>query len=70
MSALSTRRCRCGRCGADYEAATFASLSPVQTFAGDDLVEQVVHWPAGVVVDVRSCARCKTPIARLARRAS
>jgi hypothetical protein len=66
----ASRRCRCGRCGADYEPGRFADLAPVQTFAGNDLADHVVHWPDGVVVDVRACARCKSPIARLTRSAS
>mgnify|MGYP001306831348 CR=1 FL=1 len=61
------RRCRCGRCGADYDATRFADLVPVHTFAGAELADHVVHWPDDVVVDVRACARCKAPIARLAR---
>jgi hypothetical protein len=65
----SPSRCRCGRCGADYEPAVFADLAPVSTLGGSDLAEHVIHWPAGMIVDVRACARCKTPIARL-RRAS
>lgn len=73
MSALVSKhagRCRCGRCGAHYEPAMFADLAPVQTLAGNDLTEQVVRWPDGVIVDVRACARCQTPIARLIRKAS
>lgn len=70
MEPAQPRRCRCGRCGADYEAARFADLVPVRTFAGAELTEHVVHWPDGVVVDVRACARCQTPIARLSRATS
>jgi ribosomal protein S27AE len=58
---------RCGRCGATYEAERFADLTPVRRLASADLVEHVVHWPESVVVDVRECARCEAPIARLAR---
>lgn len=60
-------RSRCGRCGTHYEPARFADLAPVRTLAGDDLHGCVVDWPAGLVVDVRACARCQTPIARLSR---
>jgi len=66
----SSRRCRCGRCGTDYDAAVFADLAPVKTLGGADLADHVVHWPDGVVVDVRACARCQTPIARLSRSAA
>lgn len=62
--------CRCGRCGASYERAAFMDLAPVRTLESTDLAGHVVvSWPAGVTVDVRACARCSTPIARL-RRAS
>ncbi len=60
-------RSRCGRCGADYEASVFADLVPVRTLARAELAEHVVHWPEGTVIDVRRCARCQTPIARLSR---
>ena len=75
MSAAATgseseRRCRCGRCGTAYDAAVFADLVPVRRLVSAELAEHVVHWPDGVVVDVRSCARCQAPIARLSREAS
>jgi hypothetical protein len=63
-------RCRCGRCGADYGSIAFADLVPVQTLAESDLTDYVVRWPDGIVVDVRKCARCQTPIARLTHRSS
>jgi hypothetical protein len=61
------RRPRCGRCGAAYEAAQFGDLAPVRRLVSTELAEHVVHWPDGVVVDVRECARCQAPIARLSR---
>ena len=67
---MTPKPCRCGRCGARYESKAFSDLSAVRTFAGTDLEEQVTAWPTGTVVDVRSCARCRMPIARLSRRAS
>lgn len=73
MSVLATesaepeRGCRCGRCGTTYEADRFADLVPVRRLVSAELAEHVVHWPDGVIVDVRSCARCQAPIARLSR---
>lgn len=60
---------RCGRCGAHYEGAAFADLPPVRTLDGPSLSGCVVHWPEGAVVEVRTCRRCRAPIAAL-RRAS
>lgn len=62
-------RCRCGRCGADYGAIAFGDLVPVRTLGESDLTDYVIRWPDGIVVDVRKCARCETPIARLLHRA-
>jgi hypothetical protein len=70
MSDPPSWRRRCGRCGTEYEPSAFADLAPVRTLAGDDLTAHAVHWPEGVFVDVRACARCKTPIARLAHQVS
>lgn len=57
----------CGRCGERHSRDDFHTLAAVRTIAGAELVDQVVHWPADVVVDVRACGRCQSPIARLAR---
>jgi len=53
-----------------YEPARFADLVPVRQLVSTELAEHVVHWPDGVIVDVRACATCQGPIARLARDAS
>ena len=68
--APQSTRCRCGRCGAAYEAPAFEDLAPVHTYLDEELSAQFVRWPEGTVVDVRACARCQTPIARLTRKAS
>jgi hypothetical protein len=67
---MSAEHCRCGRCGLGYARAAFAELAPVRTLDAAELAAHVVRWPDGVVVDVRVCARCKAPIARLNRLAS
>jgi hypothetical protein len=61
-----TIRCRCGKC---YPAPTFARLSPVRVLDSTEIAPLVVRWPDDTVVDVRACAGCSAPIARLARRA-
>jgi hypothetical protein len=66
MSTPSSR-CRCGRCGENYERTAFANLAPIRTLGGAELAAHVVRWPDGIVVDVRVCARCETPIACLTR---
>jgi hypothetical protein len=67
MTANPNAACRCGKCGARYERAAFSDLAPVQTLGSNELADHVVHWPDGIKVDVRACARCQTPIARLDR---
>ncbi len=61
------RPSRCGRCSAAYEPHRFRELAPVRRLVSTELAEHVVHWPDGVVVDVRECSRCQAPIARLSR---
>lgn len=61
---MSTRRC--GRCGVRYGAETFVGLRAVRVLGPEEVAPHVVRWPDGVVVDVRACARCDAPIARLA----
>jgi len=70
MTAPQGAQCRCGRCGADYSLPDFTNLAPIQSFGSEELAAHVVSWPEGIIVDVRACARCKTPIARLLRQAS
>lgn len=55
------------RCGARYEACTFERLDVVRVLEVDEIAPLVVRWPPGVSVDVRACASCATPIARLSR---
>lgn len=58
--------CRCGRCGAHYAAPAFLDLTRLGTLAEGELSAFVSRWPNGLVVEVRACARCQGPIARLA----
>jgi hypothetical protein len=64
---VSNRDVRC-RCGARYASETFASLVSVLVLDTHQIAPLVVRWPEDTVVDVRACARCATPIARLAIR--
>ncbi|MDB4940702.1 MAG: hypothetical protein JWP97_236 [Labilithrix sp.] len=64
LAPTSSRRCRCG---ARYDAASLAALRPLQTLAAAEIAPIAVGWPAHVVVDVRACASCNAPIARLVR---
>jgi hypothetical protein len=64
---VSSRPARCGRCGASYPASAFAELRAVGCLARGELAGIVVDWPPNVVVDVRACAACTAPIARLFR---
>jgi len=61
-------RPRSCRCGARYCSATFAKLEPVRQLAAAEIAGLVVAWPADVVVDVRACADCAAPIAKLVTR--
>ena len=61
-------RLRSCRCGARYCSATFAELEPVRQLAAEEIAGLVVAWPVGVIVDVRTCAGCAAPIAKLVTR--
>ena len=67
MTSHTVRRegVRCTRCGARYDRAGFRALTPVQTLRDDEISTIATGWPPGVVVDVRACASCTSPIARL-----
>gem|GEM_PF-4242592 len=58
------------RCGAHYAESAFAELAPVQVLRQQELAGIVVRWPDGMIVDVRACAACASPIARLASKPS
>lgn len=56
------------RCGARYVPAAFAKLAPVRRLEATEIAPLVVRWPDDTIVDVRACAGCASPIARLVRR--
>lgn len=60
----------CGRCGTRYDVHSFGALKTVHRLDREALTGIVVRWPEGTTVDVRTCAKCARPIARLARQAS
>jgi len=53
------------RCGVRYAPEAFVKLEPVAVLGTAEIAPLVVRWPEGVVVDVRTCAKCAAPIARL-----
>lgn len=55
------------RCGARYVPASFAKLAAVRRLEATEIAALVVRWPDDSVVDVRACAGCASPIARLVR---
>lgn len=58
---------RCGGCGSRYDRPAFARLEAVVSLDAPRLIAHVTRWPEGLVVDVRRCAQCRTPIAHLRR---
>jgi hypothetical protein len=62
----ATRAAPC-RCGASYDAFAFGQLDVVRVLGAEEIAPLVVRWPHGVAVDVRACASCTAPIARLSR---
>lgn len=55
------------RCGAIYAPPELARLEGVRVIDVAELAAIVVRWPENTVVDVRRCACCGGPIARLVR---
>jgi hypothetical protein len=55
-------------CGARYVPAAFAKLASVRRLEAAEIAPLVVRWPDDTVVNVRACAGCASPIARLVRR--
>jgi hypothetical protein len=58
---------RCARCGHGIAADAWRRLPRVRTLSRTDLATHVHSWPPDVVVEVRACPSCATPIARRAR---
>jgi hypothetical protein len=57
----------CGRCGKRYAFSEFSALPTQRVLARADLATVVTEWPESVTVEVRVCAHCASPIARLSR---
>lgn len=62
----AARPVRCGRCGSTYTPTAYASLPKLVTLDHEELTPIVSEWPTGVIVEVRECKGCSTPIACLA----
>jgi hypothetical protein len=54
---------RCGKCGATYDS--IANLPCMKQYSASELAPLVVSWPTNLIVDVRHCRRCDSPIACL-----
>lgn len=66
MTTAAARTVRCGRCKTTYSPSAFADLAQVKTLDHQELTPIVSEWPSGVIVEVRACRACSTPIACLA----
>jgi hypothetical protein len=53
----------CRTCGTTYGDAEWANLEVVQRISPDEVGRLVLHWPAGLLIEVRACACCSKPIA-------
>jgi hypothetical protein len=57
----------CSRCGHAVDHESWRRLRLAQRLEAAQLAHIVLDWPATVCVEVRSCLRCGTPIARRAQ---
>jgi hypothetical protein len=55
---------RCGRCGADYDEASWHALEVLRRVTTDEVRALVTAWPGGASIEVRGCTRCHGAIAR------
>ncbi len=60
-------RSRCGRCGREHSKDAWRRLVPVARLGPDQVQPNVTPWPAGVVIEVRSCDSCGAAIARIVK---
>jgi hypothetical protein len=56
---------QCARCGHACAVAAWRAMPPQHALGRADLAGVVTEWPAGVTVEVRACAACGRPIARV-----
>ena len=56
-------RSACTKCGSHYENEAWATLTLSHRIEGAELRQHVVGWPEEMVVEVRLCASCSSPIA-------
>jgi hypothetical protein len=60
---------RCARCGHTCTADAWRSRPTERTLTGRDLANCVSVWRPNEVVEVRNCAGCGAPVARMGRAA-
>jgi hypothetical protein len=63
-AAPSSNPTTCASCASVYTYATWAALALVHRIEAAEIARSVQHWPVGVVVEVRRCAKCGASIAR------
>jgi ribosomal protein S14 len=65
----STRReeSRCSGCGRAYGPNAWGALPLIQRLDVGDLVAFANPWPAHLVVEARTCARCGKVVSRLVK---
>jgi hypothetical protein len=59
----------CARCGHRTSTEAWQQLPTLRTIVAADLAASVSDWPPDVVVEVRACPGCATPVARCTRAA-
>ena len=57
----------CARCRRVYTLFAWRSLPAVRTLTSDEVQRHVTEWRDEHVIEVRSCAACGHPMARMVR---
>jgi len=57
----------CGRCRRVYSLAAWGELPKVHTLTPEEVHRHVTDWHDERVIEVRSCASCERPMARMVR---
>ncbi len=57
----------CGRCHRVYSLAAWGELPKVCTLTPEEVLRHVIDWHDERLIEVRSCASCERPMARMVR---
>jgi cytochrome c553 len=57
----------CGRCHRAYSVAAWGELPKLSTLTREEVHRHVIDWRDERVIEVRSCASCERPMARMVR---